>query len=62
MHVSSTPENSNIKIEKSKLEYEIECPRCNDLMTLCSDFDQLYYLCDSCNFCLYAFKRYHGTA
>jgi hypothetical protein len=39
------------------IENEIECPRCYDMMTLCSDFDNLYYLCDSCEFCLYTIKR-----
>ena len=39
------------------IENEIECPRCYDTMTLCSDFDNLYYLCDSCEFCLYTIKR-----
>jgi hypothetical protein len=39
------------------IENEIECPRCYDIMTLCSDFNNLYYLCDSCDFCLYTIKR-----
>ena len=25
------------------IENEIECPRCYDMMTLCSDFENLYY-------------------
>ena len=29
---------------KTELEFEIECPRCYDSMTLCSDCDGLYYL------------------
>ena len=27
------------------MEQEIECPRCNDIMTLSSDFDKLGYIC-----------------
>lgn len=42
---------------REDIENEIECPRCYDMMTLCSDFDNLYYLCDSCEFCLYTIKR-----
>ena len=33
---------------KAELEFEIECPRCYDNMTLCSDFDGLYYFCEEC--------------
>ncbi|MEO9294681.1 MAG: hypothetical protein ABI347_03680 [Nitrososphaera sp.] len=39
------------------LEHEIECPRCRDSMTLCSDFDNLYYFCEECDFCLYTIKK-----
>ena len=35
------------------LENEIECPRCHDIMTLCSDFDFLYYKCEECYLPLY---------
>ena len=35
-----------------ELEHEIECPRCNDIMTLSADFDSLCYLCEECNFSL----------
>jgi hypothetical protein len=35
------------------LENEIECPRCHDIMTLCSDFDFLYYKCEECDLPLY---------
>jgi ribosomal protein S27AE len=41
--------NDNKKIE---IEHEIECPRCNDIMTLSSEFDRLCYLCGVCNFSL----------
>jgi hypothetical protein len=39
------------------LEQEIECPRCHDSMMLCSDFDNLFYVCDECDFCLYTIKK-----
>jgi hypothetical protein len=39
------------------LEHEIECPCCHDSMTLCFDFDSLYYLCGECDFCLYTIKE-----
>lgn len=35
------------------LENEIECPRCHEIMTLCSEFDLLYYKCEECNLPLY---------
>ena len=38
---------------KTDLQFEIECPRCYDTMTLCSDFDSVYYFCEECNFYLY---------
>jgi hypothetical protein len=40
--------NNNLDIE-----HEIECPRCHDVMTLRSNYDQLCYLCEECNFPLY---------
>jgi phage FluMu protein Com len=36
----------------TKLDMEIECPRCNDIMKLQSNFDELVYTCESCNFLL----------
>jgi len=42
----------NIHDMKTELEFEIECPRCYDNMTLCSDFDGLYYLCEQCGLLL----------
>jgi late competence protein required for DNA uptake (superfamily II DNA/RNA helicase) len=39
------------------LENEIECPRCHDDMTLCSEFDALYYFCEECDFCLFTLKK-----
>jgi Zn finger protein HypA/HybF involved in hydrogenase expression len=39
-------------VQVGELEYEIECPRCSDTMTLCSGFDYLYYSCEDCGFVL----------
>ena len=39
------------------LEQEIECPRCHDSMTLYSEFDNLYYVCEECDFYLYTIKK-----
>ena len=39
------------------LEHEIECPRCHDSMTLYSEFDSLYYSCETCDFCLFTLKK-----
>jgi hypothetical protein len=36
----------------TELDNEIECPRCNDVMELCSSFDKFVYTCDSCSFLL----------
>jgi hypothetical protein len=41
---------------RETIEHEIDCPRCYNIMTLCSDFDSLYYLCEECDFCLYTLK------
>lgn len=50
----------NQREEESKtriaIEHEIGCPRCYEVMTLCSDFDSLYYLCEECDFSLYTLK------
>ena len=43
----------NIYNTKAELEFEIECARCYDKMTLCSDFDGLYYFCEDCGFLLH---------
>jgi uncharacterized protein (DUF983 family) len=32
----------------AQLEIEIECPRCKETLELYSDFDRLYYYCESC--------------
>jgi phage FluMu protein Com len=31
-----------------QLNFEIECPRCSDVMELYSEFDHLSYYCGSC--------------
>ncbi len=36
-----------------ELQFEIECPRCYDIMALCSDFNGLYYFCELCGFSLH---------
>jgi hypothetical protein len=36
----------------TELDTEIECPRCNDIMELCSSLDKLVYSCESCSFIL----------
>jgi hypothetical protein len=44
-----------LKDENNKnmaVDQEIECPRCHDIMTLCSDFDKLCYTCEECDFLL----------
>ena len=51
-----TNENESETKIKDAIEHEIECPRCYNVMTLCSDFDSLYYLCEECDFCLYTIK------
>ena len=33
----------------SQLDIEIECPRCNEILQLYSDFERLYYYCESCS-------------
>ena len=38
------------------IEHEIGCPRCYNVMTLCSNFDSLYYLCEECDFSFYTLK------
>lgn len=53
---TSAPD-SNQEEAHSPLEQEIECPRCHDSMNLCSEFDSLYYSCESCDFCLFTLKR-----
>jgi hypothetical protein len=33
----------------SQLDIEIDCPRCNEILQLYSDFDRLYYYCEGCS-------------
>jgi len=61
---STKPEEQSLVIEESnqpeqkedpvitELDNEIECPRCNDIMELCSSIDKLVYTCESCSFLL----------
>jgi hypothetical protein len=48
---SSLPEQKEEPVI-TELDNEIECPRCNDIMELCSSFDKLVYACESCSFLL----------
>ena len=34
----------------SELDMEIQCPRCNETMELCSSFDKLVYSCEMLKF------------
>ena len=52
-----TVEESSLPDQKeepaiTELDNEIECPRCDDIMELCSSFDKLVYSCESCSFLL----------
>jgi hypothetical protein len=44
---------SQTKEKDLSIEQEIECPRCHDIMTLCSEFDRLGYYCEECSFSLH---------
>jgi predicted RNA-binding Zn-ribbon protein involved in translation (DUF1610 family) len=46
----SQPEQ--LELPKLELDVEIECPKCNETMELCSSFDKLVYSCESCSFLL----------
>jgi hypothetical protein len=48
---SSVPEQKQEPVI-TELDNEIECPRCNETMALCSSFDKLLYSCESCSFIL----------
>jgi hypothetical protein len=50
-------QNSLIIEKKEIIQNEIECPRCNGIMSLCSDFDSLFYNCEECDFILYTIKK-----
>jgi len=47
------PKESHKNDIKTELQFEIECPRCYDIMELYSSFDSLYYFCELCDFYLY---------
>ena len=48
---SSVPEQKEEPVI-TELDNEIECPRCNEIMELCSSFDKLVYSCESGSFLL----------
>jgi hypothetical protein len=57
----SSEVNLDIQIEEENhgsdqtlknMEQEIECPRCYDIMTLSSNFDELGYICQECDLLL----------
>jgi late competence protein required for DNA uptake (superfamily II DNA/RNA helicase) len=55
--VLETIEESRLPEQKeepalTELDAEIQCPRCNDIMELHSNFDELMYSCESCSFLL----------
>lgn len=56
LEIQKTGTDGGKQAEAAAIEHEIECPRCHDSMVLCSEFDGLYYFCESCDFCLYTIK------
>lgn len=50
-------DQNELEERPTNIEHEIECPQCHDIMTLRSDFDNLYYCCEECDFMLYTIKR-----
>ena len=62
--LEKSPEIRNCTIEHQEeipieINHEIECPRCYAIMSLCSDFDSLFYSCEECSFILYTIKKNH---
>lgn len=55
--IAEAKEVEVVEEQVAALEHEIDCPRCRDSMTLCSDFDRLYYFCEECDFFLYTIKK-----
>jgi hypothetical protein len=51
MEDSNLPEQKEVPV-LPELDMEIECPRCNEIMELCSSFDELVYSCETCSFLL----------
>jgi hypothetical protein len=52
VHLHLQEEDENDYHVLKNMEQEIECPRCNDIMTLSSDFDNLGYVCQECDLLL----------
>jgi phage FluMu protein Com len=60
--IEEEPIKQNVSVHTSKgendndnlttIDQEIECPRCHEIMTLCSNFDKLCYVCEECSFLL----------
>ena len=42
------PEVEKEDVLVEQLNFEIECPRCSDVMELSSEFDRMSYYCRSC--------------
>src|ERR1051325_5831312 len=51
--VKTGNQNETSKNIKDNIEYEIECPRCYNVMILSSNLDTLFYSCEECDFSLY---------
>jgi rRNA maturation endonuclease Nob1 len=47
-------ESQDVEEDKTikDIEWEIECPRCYDVMALSSEFDKLLYFCQECGLSL----------
>jgi hypothetical protein len=52
LQIEEKEEEQKRIIHNNNIEQEIECPRCNDIMALSSDFDRLSYVCQECNLSL----------
>ena len=42
-------QKQKVGILVDQLDFEIECPRCKDIMKLLSEFDYLSYYCGGCH-------------
>jgi hypothetical protein len=49
--IEEEEERNDTKVAKD-IEQEIECSRCYDVMTLSSNFDNIGYVCNECDFLL----------
>jgi uncharacterized protein (DUF983 family) len=45
---TKVPETKKEDELPEELNFEIECPRCSDVMELFSEFDHISYYCGSC--------------